>query len=203
MPGSPTSKHPAAGRAHSSKSALKPARAAHSAFSKAATSLPPSSRAGVTAPPRVGANPTRRPSPASRGRVLVVDDDPLVLESVKEALEKIGFEVALRTQALGTSQWLSENDVDLVLLDILMPAMGGADLATFLKKRGLTRKISVILHSGKDTEELASLVRQTGASGAIVKTDDTAAFVNEFERMAERHFKTKIASEPSKKRTKS
>jgi DNA-binding response OmpR family regulator len=135
----------------------------------------------------------------SRGRVLVIDDDPIVLEAVADCLTAAGFEVMSRTQALGTSQWIAEHEVDIILLDLMMPAMSGVDLATFLKKRGLTRKLSVILHSSKRAVELGPLVRQTGALGAIAKTDDTLTFLTEFERLADRHFRTKEGVEAAKK----
>jgi DNA-binding NtrC family response regulator len=143
-----------------------------------------------------------KPAVSGRGRVLVVDDDPVVLESLGECLTEAGFEVELRSQPLGTSQWIAQNDVDIVLLDLVMPAMSGADLATFLKKRGLTRRLSVILHSGRNAGELGPLVRQTGALGAIVKTSDTVSFLGEFERLAERHFRMKEGQVAAKKPSK-
>jgi len=129
----------------------------------------------------------------------VIDDDPVVLHAITECLSSSGFQVISRTQALGTSQWLLQNEVDLILLDVMMPAMGGADLVAFLKKRGLTSPQSVILHSSKAPSELGPLVRQTGALGAIRKTDDTTTFLAEFERLAERHFRTKEAAAAPKK----
>ncbi len=138
----------------------------------------------------------------SRGRVLVVDDDPVVLQAVADCLTAAGFEVMSRSQALGTSQWIAQHDIDIILLDLMMPAMSGVDLATFLKKRGLTRKLSVILHSSKRSVELGPLVRQTGALGAIAKTDDTLTFLTEFERLADRHFRTKEGVEANKKAAK-
>jgi DNA-binding response OmpR family regulator len=136
---------------------------------------------------------------SGRGRVLIVDDDPVTLEALRDCLTEAGFEVEVRSHPLGTSQWIAQNEVDIVLLDLVMPAMSGADLATFLKKRGLTRRLSVILLSGKSAGELGPLVRLTGALGAIVKTSDTAAFLGEFERLAERHFRTKEGQGTSKK----
>src|SRR5205823_6512900 len=101
-------------------------------------SATPPSRAKKSIPPSQ-AKPKR--AIAGRGRVLVVDDDPVTLEAVRESLTEAGFEVEIRSQPLGTSQWIAQNDVDIVLLDLVMPAMSGADLATFLKKRGLTRRL--------------------------------------------------------------
>jgi PleD family two-component response regulator len=153
-------------------------------------------RSGKSSPP--GSTKAKHAT-SGRGRVLIVDDDLVVLESLRQCLTDAGFEVETRSQPLGTSQWIAQNDVDIVLLDLTMPAMNGADLATFLKKRGLTRRLSVILHSGKNGSELGPTVKLTGALGAIVKTSDTASFLGEFERLVDRHFRMKEGQVAPKK----
>jgi CheY-like chemotaxis protein len=41
--------------------------------------------------------------PRKRGKVLVVDDDPVILEVIKERLDAAGYDVYVRADALGTS----------------------------------------------------------------------------------------------------
>jgi len=174
-------------------------------ISKAATPAsqqPPTSESA--SPPRSAERTKPTTVPPSRGRVLVVDDDPIVLHAISGCLSAAGFRVTTRSQALGTPQWITENEVDLILIDLVMPAMSGTDLATFLKKRGLTRRLSVILHAPNDAAgDVGPLVQQTGALGAISKTDDPARFLAEFERLAERHFRTKDAVRAPKRAAKS
>ncbi len=154
-------------------------------------------------PPSSAQRPKPTSLPPSRGRVLIIDDDPAVLQSMSDCLSAAGFRVTVRSQALGTSQWIMQNDVDIILLDLVMPAMSGSELALFLKKRGLTRKLSVIFLSGEaSTKDLGLLVRQTGALGAIPKTSNKDQFLVEFERLADRHFRTKEHPEAPKKAAK-
>ncbi|HEX3777117.1 MAG TPA: response regulator [Polyangiaceae bacterium] len=122
----------------------------------------------------------------SRGTVLVVDDDPIVLEVTRERLEGAGYTVHTREEALGTSQWTAEFQPDVILLDVNMPALTGVDLAQLLKKRRATKDVAIILHSSLDASELQGKLSATGAVGAIQKTGDSRRFLAAFERLIAR-----------------
>jgi len=122
----------------------------------------------------------------SRGTVLIVDDDPIVLEVTKERLEGAGYTVHTREEALGTSQWTAEFHPDVILLDINMPALTGVDLAQLLKKRRATKDVAIILYSSLDVGELQDKLSATGAVGAIQKTGDARRFLDSFERLIAR-----------------
>ncbi len=189
-------------RKRASKTSARPRYKTSGSKAPPSASLAPRASASL-APPSSTQRPKPTTLPPSRGRVLVIDDDPIVLQSLSDCLSAAGFRVTVRSQALGTSQWITQNEVDLILIDLVMPAMSGIDLAMFLKKRGLTRKLSVILHSEDAAmTELGPLVRQSGALGAIPKTGDRAQFLAEFERLAERHFRTKEVPDAAKKAAK-
>lgn len=105
---------------------------------------------------------------------LVVDDDPIALEVARERLEQLGFSVSTRLEALGTSRWIAENRPDYVLLDVMMPALTGSELARVITRRDLSK--GVILYSSKPRQELDVLVRETGALGAISKSLNNRQF---------------------------
>ena len=129
--------------------------------------------------------------PRRRGKVLVVDDDPIILEVVRERLDAAGFDVYVREDALGTSQWVAREQPDFILLDVLMPALGGAELGQLLKRSSSTSHTAVILHSSLSPAALRPVIARTGAIGAIGKTHDGAKFIAEFERLVERANSTK------------
>ena len=122
----------------------------------------------------------------SRGTVLVVDDDPIVLAVTRERLEGVGYAVHTRQEAIGTSQWASEFQPDVILLDINMPALDGTDLAQLLKRRRATRNLAIFLFSSMDPDQLDRRLSDTGADGAIQKTGDSARFLSEFENLITR-----------------
>jgi len=122
--------------------------------------------------------------PRRRGKVLVVDDDPIILEVVRERLDAAGYDVYLRADALGTSQWVAREQPDFILLDVMMPALGGGELGQLLKRSNSTNQTAVILHSSMTSSSLQPIIERTGAIGAIGKTHDGAKFMAEFEQLA-------------------
>jgi len=116
-----------------------------------------------------------------RKTVLVLDDDPIVLAVTEERLVNLGYDVVTRDQVLGTSQWIVQRRPWLLLLDVMMPAMSGGELASFLRRRGI--QTHIVLHSSKEMSELQRLVRQTGAIGAIPKGLSDALFEKQFKTL--------------------
>jgi CheY-like chemotaxis protein len=112
-----------------------------------------------------------------------VDDDPVVLELVRGWLEDAGYAVEVRESALGTTQQVATDQPDVVLLDVMMPALSGGELAQLIRRHHRTSLASVILHSSLDARELESLVTKTGALGALAKTNDAEQFVADFDRL--------------------
>lgn len=72
----------------------------------------------------------------SRGRVLAIDDEPELLEIVKGSLEPYGFKVHTASSAKEGMEFYERNwrDIDLVLLDFLMPDMTGDLVFECLKR---------------------------------------------------------------------
>jgi CheY-like chemotaxis protein len=122
----------------------------------------------------------------SRGSVLVVDDDPIMLEATRERLEKLNYKVFTREDALGTSQWATEFQPDVILLDINMPALAGPHLAQILKKNEATKAAIIILHSASEPAGATAMLAATGAVGIISKTGDAQRFGREFENLVGR-----------------
>lgn len=74
--------------------------------------------------------------------ILVVDDSPDIIYAVKRALDDTDYEVfsaASREEALGRID--AEDDVDIILLDIMMPGMTASDFLRHLKKRKVAAKV--------------------------------------------------------------
>jgi CheY-like chemotaxis protein len=117
-----------------------------------------------------------------RHRVMVVDDDPIVLEVTRERLEAAGYEVILRDAGLGTSAAVLRESPDFLLLDVNMPALGGEALARMLSKTPGGAGTGVILYSGQNPSRLAKLADDCGALGAIHKTPSAESFLQQFER---------------------
>jgi PleD family two-component response regulator len=120
-------------------------------------------------------------------KVLVIDDDPIVLEVVRERLEGAGFVVVVRDEPLGTTNVVRDERPDIVLLDIMMPALNGERLAALLRSNRSLNSVGIILHSSKSPSELLPLVDQTGAIGAISKSESEGEFMRKFHDLVRTH----------------
>jgi len=112
--------------------------------------------------------------------ILVVDDDPIALEVARERLERLGLEVSTRSEALGTSQWILENQPDFILLDVMMPALTGPELARVVRKH---LSAFIILYSSRPQAELNALASELDVSGAISKALGEQDFARELTRI--------------------
>ncbi len=86
--------------------------------------------------------------------VLVVDDDPDILELMEYNLSTYGFNVITSTSGLEAIWNLAnEEKPDCIILDIMMPSPDGFELCAFLKSSAEFKKIPIIIVSARGTEE--------------------------------------------------
>ncbi len=104
-------------------------------------------------------------------KLLVVDDDPLLLELMQDMLEGQGY--ALLLAANGAQAWeiLQTGDVDIVLTDLVMPEQDGVSLITQIRRN--FPGIRIIAMSGRSQNDLdidsLQLVRVLGADATLTK----------------------------------
>jgi DNA-binding response OmpR family regulator len=122
----------------------------------------------------------------TRGKVLVVDDDPIALELVRDRLAAQGYTVLTRGEALGTSAAIAHEAPDVVLLDVSMPGLSGERLAKLITQNARGQPVDIIFHSATDPAKLEGIVRQCNALGAIQKTADDSQFMARFESLLAR-----------------
>jgi len=106
--------------------------------------LPPARRvAPVEAPAVVPA-----PSDQRRGRILIVDDEPLVLRALTRALEAEHVVVAVKSAAEALAHIATEPAFDVILTDVMMPEMTGADFFEELRRRHPAHAQRVVFLTG-------------------------------------------------------
>lgn len=96
--------------------------------------------------------PTKRSAPKrGNGRIVVVDDEPMVRETTAVALERLGYTVESFAAASPVLKRLREGGqpVDLIISDQTMPGMTGTELAQAIRDDGFT--VPVVLCSGFDS----------------------------------------------------
>jgi CheY-like chemotaxis protein len=128
----------------------------------------------------VAAAPAAPPAPrASTGSVLVVDDDPDVLETLTEFLTGTGYEVRAARDGLAALRAIVERRPDVVLLDIDMPGLRGTDALPFI--HALAPHAQVVMVSGTQDDEAAKRALALGAFDYVVKPLDFAYLARSLE----------------------
>ena len=112
-----------------------------------------------------------------RGRVLIVDDEPELLEGMKMLLELEGIEVIIHGSLITLPLILRDADPDVVLLDISLPALSGTSALRSGLRKLLKTDGSVVLFSGRSDRELTALAQELGADGFITKAEDPMEIV--------------------------
>ncbi|RJR55304.1 MAG: response regulator [Desulfobacteraceae bacterium] len=84
--------------------------------------------------------------PATPFRILIVDDSPETLFAIKEALSE--YEIVTARSGEEALRLLLHHQVELILLDILLPGLDGIETASLIRKRKRTESIPIIFMSG-------------------------------------------------------
>jgi DNA-binding response OmpR family regulator len=102
-------------------------------------------------------------------RIPVVEDDRDIRDLLMDTLSDIGYEVIAAEDGDTGWQRALEEQPDIVLLDVMMPAMDGFQLLERLKEDLSTRSMLVIMVSAKGQEQDVLDAMQAGAWGYIIK----------------------------------
>jgi CheY-like chemotaxis protein len=105
----------------------------------------------------------------TRTKILIVDDSALVREAVALILEERGYDVVSMDSVFSFAQTLNSEKPDLVLIDVMMPAMNGDKLVEIARKH-TTRACPMVLFSDRGVADLERLAQACGAAGFIQKT---------------------------------
>jgi CheY-like chemotaxis protein len=122
---------------------------------------------------------------ADSRRLLLIDDSEIALAYAESVLTEAGFEVravgSLRTFQTVLSSWRPH----LVVTDLYMPEMNGAELCQWLRRQVATARIPIVLCSSAPDQELALVARAVGADAYISKVDGLDALPERLNSLCE------------------
>jgi len=93
-------------------------------------------------------------------RILVVDDNPLVIKLTSQYLSRHGYEVAVSEGPFGVLNKVREFAPDVILLDLMMPGLSGTKLVELLKDARIYHGFQVILFSSEDEKAQSALIER-------------------------------------------
>jgi PAS domain S-box-containing protein len=120
------------------------------------------------------------------GTVLLVDDEEVIREVGKELLEAVGYQVLIAKDGKEAIEVYRENcdDIDLVVLDMIMPNMGGGEAYDRMKE--IDPDIRVLLSSGYSIGGEATEILERGCDGFIQKPFDIKALSHKVREILEK-----------------
>jgi DNA-binding response OmpR family regulator len=106
---------------------------------------------------------------SERKRVLVCDDDPLLVDLVSHRLSSRGYDVTVAADGAEALQLMSESPPDALVLDAMMPVLDGYELLRRVREDPRTVTLPVIMLSARRQEQDVLSALELGASDYIVK----------------------------------
>lgn len=111
----------------------------------------------------------REKLPEGNETILLVDDNEAVWDVLIESLQGLGYSVILAENGLDTVEIYRNNpdEIDLVILDMIMPKQGGH--STFFELKSIDQDVNVLLISGYVSEDEVKDLLSKGAKGFLSK----------------------------------
>jgi CheY-like chemotaxis protein len=115
-------------------------------------------------------------APMSLGRVLVVDDQPPVMNVLRDMLQHLQYEASTAASAEEALAAVVNVRPHVVILDLHLPGMSGLEALPYLREHYPT--VPVIVVTGRLEEEVARQARERGAFGVVTKPFSLVALRN-------------------------
>ncbi len=110
-----------------------------------------------------------------KGRVLVIDDEPAILDALGYALGSEGFDVVTAEDGERAMRAAEHDSFDLVVLDIVLPNLSGVEVCRRLRE---SSDVPIIMLSARDAEVDRVLGLESGADDYVTKPFSMAEFLS-------------------------
>jgi DNA-binding response OmpR family regulator len=118
-------------------------------------------------------------------RVLVVDDEPNIVMSLRFLMEREGFEVEVVPTGEAALKALGRGPADLVLLDVMMPALDGFEVCQRIRSNPAWANTRIIMLTAKGREVERDKGLALGADDYVTKPFSTRELVARVKQMLE------------------
>ncbi|MBV1735996.1 MAG: response regulator transcription factor [Candidatus Desulforudis sp.] len=106
--------------------------------------------------------------------ILVVDDEQLLVKGLKRSLEQEGYRVLTAHDGVEALQVFQSEAIDLVVLDVMLPGLGGLEVCARIRREKMT-PIIMLTAKGEDVDRIVGL--ELGADDYVVKPFNTRELV--------------------------
>lgn len=110
-------------------------------------------------------------------KIAIIEDDQVINQMYRMKFEAAGFDVATASDGETGVAMTAKFSPDIILLDLQMPHMGGAEALERIRKSNWGKEIPVIILTNLGEEEAPKILRQLGIHSYIVKAELTPSQV--------------------------
>lgn len=104
-------------------------------------------------------------------KILIIEDDPLIVKIYTTRLSADGFEVVSAENGEEGLKLIEQDGIDLIVLDLMMPRIDGFGLLEKIRATEKTKDLPVLVYSNLAQEEEVTRVKNLGATEFIVKAN--------------------------------
>lgn len=122
--------------------------------------------------------------PTAAKRILVCDDDPVILRLLQVNLELEGYDVLLAHHGEHAIELATDEHPDLVILDIMMPRLDGYQTCERLKANEATKEIPIVFLSAKAQQADIDRGKEFGVAEYLTKPFDPNDLIGVIQRLA-------------------
>lgn len=114
-------------------------------------------------------------------KILIVDDNELMIEVMTYILINHGYEVVSLTSGTNVFKNIKANHPDLIILDAQLPGINGAEICQLIKLNGTTQNLPVIMCSGDEDSIELSLKQKGAPDDILIKPFDIHCLIEKIE----------------------
>ncbi len=104
-------------------------------------------------------------------KILLIEDEKIMINLLEKKLEQEGYEVTVSVNGEEGLKKMKELKPDIILLDIIMPKMGGFEVMEEMEKDAQLKRIPVIIISNSGQPVELGKAKELGASDWLIKTE--------------------------------
>lgn len=115
-------------------------------------------------------------------KILIVDDDPFFVDILGIKLKKSGYEVITAGEGLGAMDKIHQEHPDLIILDLMLPALDGYHICRLIKYDERYKHIPIIVISSLTKEKDMKLALEVGANKFLTKPVEPETVLQEINK---------------------
>ena len=119
----------------------------------------------------------------SEKKILLVDDEPDLVQLVSLRLQAAGYEVATAYDGQEALDQVKKEIPDLIILDLMLPKMDGYKVCRLLKFDERYKKIPVLIFTARAQEEDIRLAMECGADSYLTKPFDAQVLLSKIQEL--------------------